>query len=355
MIFIAGQFLMKQFMGGSQSPEASNKLSAFDQRQTAPAPDGTFSAIPQNVVPIWPPSTPLDLAIYLSPSLVTPDLKSASSEYFVAHEKKFQIDDWNDRRHVDTSFTVPKEVQNNGTLWAHIFVSISGHPLDPQDQSYDTSKAYHFVRPLTQYLPKKMVVRTKKLLGSSNETSNAQEDVQPKERVVASYYHSNCTISLIPDSGTLNFPTMHPALRQHVRLESSSARDASGQNGWYYPILFANTFWQLRDHMTELNDTVKELPLHLELNHLSNWKFGIYASIDESMKQNQRQIASGGPVPAGGDGSELEEFKRILVDTNVYLLATTGIVSVLHMVFEMLAFKSDIVRIELHTTILFCC
>ena len=48
-------------------------------------------------------------------------------------------------------------------------------------------------------------------------------------------------------------------------------------------------------------------------------------------------------MPAAGDGSEFEEFKRVLMDTNVYLLGTTAIVSVLHMIFEMLAFKSDIV------------
>ncbi len=346
VLFIAAQFLMKQFMGGTQSTNSSGSLPSFDQRPIASEEKSAFSAIPQNVVPIWSPNTPLDLAIYLSPSPVTPDLKSASSEYLVANEKNFRIDDWNDRRHVDTTFTVPKEVQKNGTLWAHIFVSISGHSLNPQDKTYDTSKAYHFGRPLTQYLPKKRVVKTKKLLGSADETTDVEDIPRPKERIVASYYHPNISISVIPDSGTLNYPTMHPALRQYMVLESSRARDASGQNGWYYPILFTNTFWQLRDHMTELNDTVKELPLYLDLNHMSNWKFGIYASIDESMKQNQRQIASGGPVPAGGDGSELEEFKRILVDTNVYLLATTGIVSVLHMVFEMLAFKSDIVRID---------
>lgn len=35
-------------------------------------------------------------------------------------------------------------------------------------------------------------------------------------------------------------------------------------------------------------------------------------------------------------------MKRVLVDTNMYLLATTIIVSLLHTVFEMLAFKNDI-------------
>jgi hypothetical protein len=35
-------------------------------------------------------------------------------------------------------------------------------------------------------------------------------------------------------------------------------------------------------------------------------------------------------------------IKEVLLDTNPYLLGTTVIVSIFHMVFEMLAFKSDI-------------
>jgi hypothetical protein len=53
-------------------------------------------------------------------------------------------------------------------------------------------------------------------------------------------------MSFIPDSGVMHFPSLHPAVRQYVHLESSGARDGSGQNGWYYPVLFVNTFWQLR-------------------------------------------------------------------------------------------------------------
>lgn len=249
--------------------------------------------------------------------------------------------DWKDTREIDTSFPVPREVQQNSTLWAHFYLALAGHQLDPAASDYDVGKAYHFFRPLNIVLPKKKVVKTKKLLGGSNTTEEVEEDTTSGPTFV-SYYHPNFTISVIPDSGTLNYPTLHPALRQFLVLESTGARDVSGQNGWYYPIVFINTFWQLRDHMTELNSTVKRLPLHVSLYNLNNWKFNLYASMDEGMKQNSKQSAGGG-MSASGDGSEFEEFKRILVDTNIYLLSTTAIVSVLHMVFEMLAFKSDIV------------
>jgi len=122
----------------------------------------------------------------------------------------------------------------------------------------------------------------------------------------------------------------------------TGARDASGQNGWYYPILYTNTFWQLKKHMTELNSTVTRLPLNVNINNLNNWKLSIFSTMDDGLKQQARAAAAGQPSPTGGDGSEMEMFKEILIDSNSYLLATTAVVSVLHMIFEMLAFKNDV-------------
>ncbi len=305
----------------------------------------TYSATPQIISPIWASDTSLDIEIYVSPTVFRPDIKSKSKATLIASEKNFRIGDWQDRRKIDTTIKIPEDVRNNGTLWAHFFVAVSGHPLDPSDPNYNSSKAYHFPRPLTQYLLKKKVAKTRNLLGGTNVTAEKQEDDDqaPRKNVLVSFYHPNITVSIIPDSGKLSYQTMHPAMRQFVQLESSGARDTSGKNGWYYPILFTNNFWQLRNHMTELNSsTSSTLPLHLELNNMKNWKFGVYSSMDASVKQNQQQVARGGPMPAGGDGSELDEVKRILLDTNIYLLATTGIVTLLHTLFEMLAFKNDI-------------
>jgi hypothetical protein len=91
--------------------------------------------------------------------------------------------------------------------------------------------------------------------------------------------------------------------------------------------------------MTELNDTVTELPLNIHMNSLSHWKFNLLANMDFGMKMNAQKAANGEPVPGGGTGGELEQIKSILLDSNIYLLATTIIVSLLHMFFEMLAFK----------------
>ena len=94
--------------------------------------------------------------------------------------------------------------------------------------------------------------------------------------------------------------------------------------------------------MTELNETVKTLPLNIWLENASSWKFSIFASIDEGMKINAAKAARGEQTGPGSDGAEFEEFKRILMDSNVYMLSITGIVSIFHMIFEGLAFKNDV-------------
>lgn len=164
----------------------------------------------------------------------------------------------------------------------------------------------------------------------------------PTGAVIKSHYHPNMTLQFIPDGGELGYPGLHPAVRTYVRMEATGARDATGQNGWYYPLLYINTFWQLKSHMTVLNSTVTELPLHIDLYNLAYWKFGILSSLDEGAKITARNAADGIKNPAGGDGNEFEMVKQVLLDTNVYLLGTTVVVSILHMIFEMLAFKSDI-------------
>lgn len=334
------QFVMGQFFSNKQNAanvQPGNMPAFADRPDLSQVAD--YSAIPDLIAPIWPSDSILDISIYVTPSVVIPALKS-SKNALVLQEKNFTLGNYSDTREIDTTIKVPKQVQQNGTLWAHFFVALSGHQLDPAAKDYSSENALHFLRPLNQYLPKKKAKKLKNLL--AEETEVEEEDDTPNVQTV-SYYHPNFTVSLIPDSGSPKFSQLHPAVRQHVQLERTGARDLSGQNGWYYPIVFLNTFWQLKSHMTELNSTVETLPLRITLNNMANWKFNIITSIDEGAKQSARQAASGGPVPGGGDGSEWEMIKEILLDTNIYLLGTTGVVTILHMVFETLAFKNDIV------------
>lgn len=340
--FIAIQFAMRQFMGGAKTPAPTPDMAAPATESSAV---GEYTAIPQGLFPLWPSNTSVDISMYISPSVVMPGFSAMPYENLIVRETDFSLDrSKKDYREVQKSFKVPPSVQRNGTLWAHIFVGLTGAELDPAAPSYDPSKAYRMLRPLTQYLGKKKVRKTRSLLGSQDETEEVEEPEVEETATIASYYHPNFTLSFIPDTGSVQWPSLHPAMRQFYTLEQTDRRDETGKNSWYYPVLYLNTFWQLKSHMTELNAThpVDHLPINVNIATLGNWQFGIMASMDEGMKETARKAARGETTPGGGDGSEMEMIKETLLDTNPWLLGTTVFASVLHMIFELLAFKSDV-------------
>lgn len=75
--------------------------------------------------------------------------------------------------------------------------------------------------------------------------------------------------------------------------------------------------------MFPLNETTTRLPLKVTFNPTAHWKWQIMASLDDSMTKSAQA--------SGGSGSELDEVKRMLTETNPVLLGTTILVSILHM------------------------
>lgn len=75
--------------------------------------------------------------------------------------------------------------------------------------------------------------------------------------------------------------------------------------------------------MQEINSTTKSLPLHIEVYPTSSWKFQIFTSMDDSFKKQQENP---GPLGQTSSGAEIDEFKRMLIDTNPILLVTTFVV-----------------------------
>ncbi|KAJ6438289.1 ClpTM1 domain-containing protein [Purpureocillium lavendulum] len=305
--------------------------------------DATYRPIPRKIAPIWPQDSHVDIVVTLSPSFNPTPISETPAEYVVLQEKNFGMGNSSEHRSIDTTFTVPKAVQNNGTLWGHFYIGLTGSALDPRQPGYDPGSAYHFAYPMTQYLPKKKVAKTRNLLEARTENEDQEpEDEQPTGPIITNHYHPNASFAFVPAMGVKDFAQIHPAIKQFLRLEATGARDGSGQNGWYYPLMFVNTFWQLTSHMSPLNETVKELPLHIDLKNMAFWQFQIMASIEMNAKENARQAAFGAALPGGGDGTEIEMVKEIFIDTNPILLAITAFATVAHLILETLAFGSDI-------------
>lgn len=50
----------------------------------------------------------------------------------------------------------------------------------------------------------------------------------------------------------------------------------------YYPVVYFNEFWLLKEQLVPLNETVTELSLQLSLHDLASWKFMLYNQMEES-------------------------------------------------------------------------
>ncbi|KAI6262301.1 hypothetical protein MCOR19_001494 [Pyricularia oryzae] len=359
-MWVAMQFVMKQFFPANSAPKittdadgkmveiptSTGKIPAYHLRPSKLDEGATYNTLPQRVAPIWDEPNKVDVIITVSDSFIPTPLSSISKDIIVFEEKDFGIGNFSDKRVAEATIAVPEAVQRNGTLWGHFYVGLPGSVLDPEQKGFDPATAYHFIYPFTQHIPKKKEKKLKSLLGKKDEAKvdmeDAEEEVEFSGPVVGNYFHPNMSLSFVPGMGVLGLSQTHVAIRQFLHLEPTGARDGTGQNSWYYPILFVNTFWQLKAHMTQINETVKTLPIRIDLNNLAPWKFQTMASIELSARESARTAAYGGSLPGGGDGTEIEMVKEILLDTNPILLAITSVVTVLHLIFETLAFTSDV-------------
>ncbi|GAT99751.1 hypothetical protein conserved [Entamoeba histolytica] len=100
------------------------------------------------------------------------------------------------------------------------------------------------------------------------------------------------------------------------------------------PIIFHNTFWLIKDYYTPINDTIQNLNISLKITSISYFKMIMIHSLGHSFSIHQHM---GTMVH-----DEIDEFKRVFMETNIILLVITTIVSTLHTIFDFLAYKNDI-------------
>ena len=208
-----------------------------------------YRSLPKIIAPIWPQDTHVDIVVTLSPSFNPTPIAKTPADYVVLQEKNFHINNYTDARTIETTFPVPEAVQKNGTLWGHFYIGLPGSNLDPKEPNFDHGSAYHFAYPLTQYLPKKKVAKTRNLLDDLPAPVEAEPVEEQAGPIIANYYHPNASFSFVPDLGVKDLEQFPPAAKHFIRLESTGARDGTGQNSWYCKLhidLLWYTLFQLR-------------------------------------------------------------------------------------------------------------
>ena len=149
------------------------------------------------------------------------------------------------------------------------------------------------------------------------------------------------TLALVSDATVLQYAQLPPPIAERAYESSAYStrsfdaqtdvhlvpglRDETGKDGYYNPIIFPNEFWHLRSQYVEINDTTATVPLQVVFHPMSYFKFQLFASMTFGFSEAVKQ-------QGGGSAAEMDEVKRMLIETNPWFLALTGVVSVLHVV-----------------------
>ncbi|KAH9161313.1 hypothetical protein LEN26_001480 [Aphanomyces euteiches] len=104
--------------------------------------------------------------------------------------------------------------------------------------------------------------------------------------------------------------------------------------GWkYLPVMYVDEMGLTSEKLINLNRSVTELPLKLSYEPMSYARWQMMMTFENALRQ-QKELGFG--------DDEIDNMRSMIADTNPYLLAVTMAVSMLHILFDWLAFKSDI-------------
>ena len=143
--------------------------------------------------------------------------------------------------------------------------------------------------------------------------------------MVISYWYPYFHVSMMPDL---------PLTEKHLKQLRDYFNVSVVEENILEPPLYFGEFWHVASLIYPINDTLTSLPLEIQVNHISlNW-YVMYMQIDNQWR-SQLQM---GMIAE----EEIYNTKDALLDNHPAFLALTFTVSILHTIFEFLAFKNDI-------------
>ncbi|EDX15341.1 cleft lip and palate transmembrane protein 1 [Drosophila simulans] len=283
--------------------------------------------------------TDFDLHVWLSENPDEVNFQQKSNLLWLQEDLTYG--DWTSGVNRDGIYThslklkTSQHLMNNGSVYLHAFVTRSGMSPDPKAPNYATNGHMGHQQHQLNKFKKLRVNRNYNLLASEKEKLEHELKHANLKDTIVSHWHPNLTVNLVVDQTNWAEGSVPPPLDDYVKFVDGGKT--------YLPILFVNDYWNLQREYQPINETTPELELHLTFQPLGMFKWQLYAA-----KQMKNKWAGNmlGELMAASQPEESDEdqdsLKETLLDTNIYLLGITVAVSILHSVFELLAFKNDI-------------
>ncbi len=266
----------------------------------------------------------------------------------------------NNQRSANLTVPITEKVQFNEThLYAHLCLTRKW-PMNPYNHKGSSKKKKDernygqetFLKTiqLTKLKKRKRKRNEKSLLDSSDDEDKEEHKNEIQSPIQIKENSSPLTIASANTTEDAMLLYLKPTLTlQMVDMKSlppfpekrSIPKSVLDHIDWYndtsihYPIIYSSEFWIVKSSLVELNDTIQSSNIEVKFEDISFWKWSLMSQMEETWRKQAE--FSGEEDDAGND-----MLRTMLLETNPILLAVTAIVSVLHTVFDVLAFKNDI-------------
>lgn len=219
------------------------------------------------------------------------------------------------------------------SIYAHVFLAKAGQPIDSSQPDYNSNSVAYERFNLIRHRKRKVVKKTYKLLEARNiidEVADGEQDKTVETEAVDAdlipYFCPSLDIASIMD-----IPPFKRNDIPSVILPLMHFNDL----GAYYPVLYHNDFFMSSKNLVELNESLSEdLVLEVTYSHLSFMRWHMQTQMEQQWKVQTNLGAS--------SERDTDMIREVLFDTNPVLLVITFAVSLLHSLFDFLAFKNDI-------------
>jgi len=231
-----------------------------------------------------------------------------------------------------TQFPTTDSIQNNGSIYMHTFLVKEGKSPDPSAGKSLFSKKWttYKTQRLNKFMKRKYKKTSNLLTGETEQSVEDQEKAALGLTEIISHWHPNITINVVYDQTPWVPGQVPPPLDEFVEFTPSLQQ--------YKPILWLNDYWNLNREYQPINSTTPVLNVTLTFQPLSMFKWQMYSA--QNMRNRFNML--GNLMGEEEEDQDQDSIKEAFLETNIYLLVCTFVISIVHSVFEFLAFKNDI-------------
>jgi len=296
----------------------SRRVPSQPNVQKPVVPDGEKATVPSTLYqPRWKEGQPFVLQLYLSSS---EDFSPNSERPFWTEILTYDFNKTNERR---TVFNVQLDYDSLNESKA-LFCYAVARKLVAQGNVEELAVDYE--EPMLIARTNLVVVRDKKPTVAKTLIKRKEDESNQTVETSSLYFKPFTSVSIIVDFTPYDLDKIPPLISEHIHLLNESME--------YLPLFTFEEFWLLSSNLIPLNRSVSNVTVQFSFRPLSLMKWSIFTQLDSSWKTQSGLGLN--------TAEETDELKRMFLETNPYFLALTGVVTVLHTIFEFLAFKNDV-------------